>query len=78
MTQKLMSKEDVMSYLQIGKTTLYKLMLEDDFPQPLKIGKLSRWNADKVTAWVHNKELSQQINYGQGCGQKTQSQPQTA
>lgn len=50
MTARLLSKEDAMAYRQVGKTTLHKRMLNDKLRQPLKIGRLSRWNADKVTA----------------------------
>jgi len=46
------SPTQVMSALGISRTTLYRMIGAGDFPQPIKIGRLSRWSEDDLNGYI--------------------------
>jgi len=50
--RKWMSTIDVKSYVGISSATLYRLINEQGFPRPRKLGKLSRWMRDEIDAYM--------------------------
>lgn len=43
---------DVKSRTGLGKTKIYELIGEGDFPMPVKIGPLSLWVEAEVEGWI--------------------------
>lgn len=52
----LLTKEDILKILRIGKSTLYDLIKRGLFPKPLKIGSISRWKEEDVQAFLSSLE----------------------
>jgi prophage regulatory protein len=50
--ERLIRIKEVLSTIGLGKTTLYALMKEGDFPAPRRVGKLSLWVESEVQAWI--------------------------
>jgi excisionase family DNA binding protein len=46
---------DVSSRLQAGKTKLYKMIKDGEFPAPIKIGRASRWMDEEVEAFIRHR-----------------------
>ena len=46
------SPAQVMTALGISRTTLYRMIGAGDFPQPIKLGRLSRWPLDELESYV--------------------------
>lgn len=44
--------QEVSSRVRIGKTKIYSLINEGEFPPPKKIGVLSRWLSSDVDAFI--------------------------
>ena len=43
--------------LGVGRSTVYKLIKQDGFPKPVKIGRrLSAWNEDEVQAFLQRQQ----------------------
>lgn len=38
----------------LSRYTIYRLVHDDTFPKPRKIGKASRWINSEVEAWIKN------------------------
>jgi excisionase family DNA binding protein len=41
-----------MTALGISRSTLYRMIGAGDFPQPIKLGRLSRWPLDELENYV--------------------------
>lgn len=50
--ERLIRIKEVLGTIGLGKTTLYALMKDGDFPSPRRVGKLSLWVESEVQAWV--------------------------
>ena len=50
--------EQVMTKLGIGRTMVYKLINEDDFPRQIKVGRCSRWVESEIDTWLHQNTNS--------------------
>ena len=48
----LITRDEVMDRLRCGRSKIYVLMDNDDFPRPIKIGRDNRWIASEVEAWL--------------------------
>jgi prophage regulatory protein len=53
MNDRLMKIREVMDKVQLSRQWIYKLMLENKFPRPIKIGKTrARWRECDIEAWI--------------------------
>ncbi len=48
----LLRRDEVMKKVGICKSTLYKLIRESGFPQPVRVGASSTWVESEVDAWI--------------------------
>lgn len=48
--------EDIQHYLNLGRTSAYALVKDDDFPPRLRAGRAHRWNGLHVMAWLHGDD----------------------
>ena len=46
--------DQVMKRTSIGRTTIYQLVRQGEFPQPVKICGASRWVLGEVTDWIES------------------------
>ena len=46
--------DQVMKRTSIGRTTIYQLIRQGEFPQPVKICGASRWVLGEVTDWIES------------------------
>jgi excisionase family DNA binding protein len=54
---KKMNIDEVSKYLGISKMSLFRLIHNDDFPKPVKIGHLSKFDKDEIDSWLEEKRL---------------------
>ncbi len=48
--------QEVMQLVGLKKTTIYKMMGENSFPRPVKLGRRSsRWVEREIASWQHAK-----------------------
>ena len=56
MDKKLLTRPEVEARCRISRTTLYRLMREDTFPEPIKIGaKAVRWKSGEIDAYIDSR-----------------------
>lgn len=48
----LLSVSEVRAIVGMGRTKLYGLIADGEFPAPSKIGSSSRWRSDDIEAWI--------------------------
>ncbi len=51
----LLAFEPLSHYVGFGRSRIYQLIGAGEFPQPLKIGKSSRWVKAEIDAWIANQ-----------------------
>lgn len=49
---KLLSIHDVVRDVSLSRAQVYKLLAEGAFPQPVAVGRSSRWRSDEIEAWI--------------------------
>jgi len=49
---RLLTSNDIMERLRIGRSTLYKMIKEGQFPQGIKMGASVRWTETDVNKWI--------------------------
>ena len=54
-TAELLTRDEVIARIKSSRATLYKLVSQDGFPLPLKIGGANRWRSDEVEAWIASR-----------------------
>ena len=54
----LMKIEDVQDRLNVGRSTVYKMVERGQLPAPIRIGKSVRWSQDDVNEFVENQRPS--------------------
>lgn len=50
--ERLIRLPQVLALVGLGKTTIYALMKDGEFPQPRKVRHLSLWVESEVQAWI--------------------------
>jgi len=50
MTERYISIKDVMKWLRLGRTSIYRRIEDGTLPRPIKIGSLSRFKESEVKA----------------------------
>lgn len=49
--------KQLLNFLPFGRTTLYKLVKDGKFPQPIKLGKnITAWHNADVLAWLDSQQ----------------------
>ncbi len=49
---KLIRQSTLLAHLDVGRTTLWSLRKDPDFPKPVKIGKTIAWRSDEVEQYI--------------------------
>jgi prophage regulatory protein len=49
---KLVKIKDLIQTLNISRATIYRLLKEDKFPKPLKIGNGTFWRENDINEWL--------------------------
>lgn len=42
----------------LGKSAIYEMIAAGEFPQPIKLGRFSRWSQKEVQAWVEEQKAA--------------------
>jgi predicted DNA-binding transcriptional regulator AlpA len=51
-TLSLISIQEVMGQTRIGRTMIYELAKNNEFPRPVKVGGASRWIREEISDWI--------------------------
>jgi excisionase family DNA binding protein len=52
-----MTLKDVSAYLSIDRLTVYRLIRENEFPKPVKLCRVLRFDKDEIDEWLEEKKL---------------------
>lgn len=55
-TDKLLKLDEVLAQISLGKTKLYDMIQLEEFPEPIKLGRGSRWSQIEVQAWIEEQK----------------------
>lgn len=55
---KFLKIKEVMEKTGCGKTKIYAMIQDNEFPRPYKIGIASRWRSDEVENWIKTRPIS--------------------
>jgi len=56
----LLAFEPLSNYVYMGRSRIYALIKESDFPSPIKIGKSSRWLKSEIDSWIATQAAARQ------------------
>ena len=52
----LLTRQEVEAMCRLSRSAIYRLMREDGFPCPIRIGKRAvRWPASEIEAWIQSR-----------------------
>ncbi len=51
----LLSTRDVAQLLRCSTRHIQRLCKAGDFPRPLRVGSLARWDSTSITSWIEQK-----------------------
>ena len=57
----LLAFEPLSHYGSFGRSRIYQLIAAGEFPQPIKVGKSSRWVKAEIDAWISKQATSQRV-----------------
>ena len=57
----LLAFEPLSHYVSFGRSRIYQLIAAGEFPQPIKVGKSSRWVKADIDAWISQQTTSQRV-----------------
>ena len=57
----LLAFEPLSHYVSFGRSRIYQLIAAGEFPQPIKVGKSSRWVKAEIDAWISKQTTSQRV-----------------
>ena len=57
----LLAFEPLSHYVSFGRSRIYQLIAAGEFPQPIKVGKSSRWVKAEVDAWISKQATSKRV-----------------
>ena len=59
MGDRLLRRREVEKITGLGRSSIYRLMQEGDFPRPVKVGPSAvRWRESEVNAWVESRPVA--------------------
>lgn len=47
-------------YVSMGRSRIYALIDDGDFPPPIKIGRSSRWLKSEIDSWINTQAAARQ------------------
>ena len=60
----LMKREEVLNACRLSKSTLYHLIKQGQFPEPVRISPRSvRWRKSDVVTWLTARPLASEVEY---------------
>ncbi len=57
----LLAFEPLSHYVSFGRSRIHQLVAAGEFPQPIKVGKSSRWVKAEIDAWISKQPTSQRV-----------------
>lgn len=67
MSETLYDLSDVMREAKFGRTKIYQMIADGEFPAPTKIGAASRWRKSDVDRWIAS-HFAESAPWSQGQG----------
>jgi len=59
MNSRILRMREVIQRIGLSRSTIYKLMGNDDFPRPMKLGSQAiGWRDSDIEAWISSRPLS--------------------
>ena len=59
MRDRLLRRRDVEEITGLSRSSIYRLMQEDQFPRPVKVGSSAvRWRESDITAWLESRPVT--------------------
>jgi excisionase family DNA binding protein len=55
LNKRLLTASELADDLRIGRTTLWRLRKQQDFPAPMRVGNTLRWDAREVEKWLESQ-----------------------
>ena len=54
----LLTVKEELDMVSLGKTKLYDMIQLEEFPEPIKLGSLSRWSLLEVQEWIAQQKMN--------------------
>lgn len=62
--ERLLRAKDVTERIGVSRATLYRLVVADKFPQPIRIAnRAARWRLSEVVAWMESRPAATNNNW---------------
>lgn len=59
MQDRLLRRRQVEEITGMSRSSIYKMMLEGDFPRPVRVGPMAvRWRASDIAAWMESRPVA--------------------
>ena len=59
MQDRLLRRREVEKITGMSRSSIYRLMHEDEFPRPVRVGPAAvRWKASDITAWIESRPVA--------------------
>jgi len=52
----LMRQRDLMEYMNVSRSTLWRMTQREDFPKPVLLMGLKRWRRDELESWLSSRQ----------------------
>jgi len=52
----LMRQRDMMDFMKISRSTLWRIMQHEDFPKPVILMGLKRWRREEIETWLSSRQ----------------------
>lgn len=52
----LMRQRDMMDFMKISRSTLWRIMQQEDFPKPVVLMGLKRWRREEIETWLSSRQ----------------------
>ncbi len=52
----LMRQRDLMEFMKISRSTLWRMMRHKDFPKPVVLMGLKRWRTEDLESWLRARQ----------------------
>ncbi|EKM93556.1 MULTISPECIES: helix-turn-helix transcriptional regulator [Pseudomonadaceae] len=53
---RLIKIEEVISQVGMGRTKIYGMLQFEEFPEPIKLGRYSRWSQLEIQEWIEEQK----------------------